>query len=77
MDAFERFPIVELTDLRDELRSAGLDSWQAGELLTAFLAARGYGVSNDEARGAASRLEARGCSVPHIQRELESLAFVM
>jgi hypothetical protein len=77
MSDSERFPADDLNDLREELRHSGLDSFQAGELLSAFLVARGYGVSNDEARGAASRIEAGGCSVPHIQRELEMLAFVM
>jgi hypothetical protein len=77
MDRFEQFPVTELMDLRDELLQSGLDCRQAGELLAAFLALRGYGVSNDAAQGAAARLEAKGCPVPHLQRELEGLAFIM
>ena len=36
---------------------SGIDLWQAAELLSAFLAGRGYGVSADQARAAVLRLE--------------------
>ena len=72
----QKFTQPELSTLREELRQSGLDSFQAAELLTGFLAAHGYGSSNDAARQAASRLEAAGCPLPHIQRELEGLACV-
>ena len=48
----EEFTSTDLRSLRTELLSAGLDSWQAAELIGAFLAQRGYGVSNDTARHA-------------------------
>ena len=75
MNPVEKFPTAELHSLREDLRQSGLDHWQAAELLSVFLGIRGYGVSSDEARTAATRLEADGCTVPRIQAELESLAF--
>lgn len=77
MDGFEKFPADDLRALREELMQSGLDSFQAAELLAGFLSARGYGVSNDDARTAAGRIEAVGFSIPHLQEELEKLAFVM
>ena len=77
MSEFEKFPVAELNALREELRQSGLDSFQAAELLLAFLGARGYGVSSQEARDAATRIETLGCSLPMLQQELERLAWVM
>ncbi len=77
MSGFELFSADDLKALREELMQSGLDSFQAAELLAAFLSTRGYGVSNDEARTAAGRIEAMGCSIPKLQEELEKLAFVM
>ena len=77
MTVFQKFPDAELNTLRDELRQSGLDSFQAGELLRAFLVARGYGASPDDARRAAGRIEPLGCSLPMLQAELEALARVM
>lgn len=71
------FAFDDLSTLRDELRQNGLDMWQAGELISAFLVGRGYGVSNDEARTAASRLESVGCDLQSMQEELSRLALVM
>jgi hypothetical protein len=75
--AIERFTATDLSSLRGELTQSGLDSWQAAELISAFLNTRGYGVSNHAARGAASRIESVGCSLKSMQEELEKLAFVM
>jgi hypothetical protein len=75
--AIEKFTATDLTSLREELMQSGLDSWQAGELISAFLSGRGYGVSNHAARGAASRIESVGCSLQCMQEELEKLALVM
>ena len=75
--AVEKFTVTDLCSLREELMQSGLDSWQAAELISAFLNARGYGVSNHAARGAASRIESVGCSLKCMQEELEKLAFVM
>ena len=73
----EKFPIADLTGLREELMQSGLDSWQAADLISAFLSGRGYGVSNNDARTAASKIEAVGCSLKCMQEELERVALVM
>ena len=77
MKDFEKFPDEELSILRNELKGAGLDSFQIADLLAGFLAQRGYGVSTDQARAAAACIEASGCALPCLQEELEKLAFVM
>ncbi len=71
------FTAYDLSSLREELQQAGLDSWQAAELISAFLNVRGYGVSNSEARTAASRIESLGCNIQCMQEELSRLALVM
>ncbi len=73
----EKFPVPELVELREGLLRNGLDSWQAAELISSFLAGRGYGVSRQSAREAVSRMEGIGCSVHCMQAELEKLAMVM
>jgi hypothetical protein len=75
--SIEKFAATDLSSLRDELMQSGLDSWQAAELISAFLNGRGYGVSSVAARGAASRIESVGCSLQCMQEELEKLALVM
>ncbi len=77
MKDFEKFPDEELCILRNELKRAGLDSFQIAELLAGFLVQRGYGVSSEEVRAAAACIEASGCALPRLQEELEKLAFVM
>jgi hypothetical protein len=73
----ELFSAADLTGLREDLMKSGLDSWQAAELISSFLAMRGYGVSTQDARLAAARMESIGCSLPCLQAELEKLAHVM
>lgn len=73
----ERFAANELTNLRDELMRSGIDVWQAAEVLSAFLAGRGYGVTPEQARDAVVRLEGAGCSHECMQSELERVALVM
>ncbi len=73
----QTFTTSDLSTLREELRKSGLDSWQAGELISDFLIARGYGVSNSEARTAAGRLEVVGCNLQCMQEELSRLALMM
>jgi hypothetical protein len=73
----ERFTTTDLMMLRHELLRSGVDSFQAAHIVTNFLSGRGYGVSNNEARAAASRIEGPGCSVEGIQAELERVARVM
>lgn len=72
-----KFALTDLTSLREELLQSGLDSWQAAELIGAFLSGRGYGVSSHAARSAATRIESVGCSLKCMQEELEQLALVM
>jgi len=73
----EKFTTADLASLREELTQSGLDSRQAAELIGAFLAVRGYGVSSHAACGAASRIESLGCSLKSMQEELEKVALVM
>jgi hypothetical protein len=77
MISIEKFSSTDLSALRSDLLQSGLDSWQAADLLSSFLAGRGYGVSTHDARHAASRLESAGCSLDCMQQELEKLALVM
>jgi hypothetical protein len=77
MMQIEKFSSSDLSALRSDLLQSGLDSWQAADLLSSFLAGRGYGVSNQDARHAASRLESVGCPLDSMQQELEKLARVM
>jgi hypothetical protein len=73
----EQFTPTDLMTLRNELLQSGVDSFQAAEIVSNFLSGRGYGVSNYEARTAASRIEVPGCTVEHIQAELERVALAM
>ena len=73
----ERFAVADLTGLREDLMKSGLDSWQAADLISSFLAARGYGVSTQDARTAAFRMESITCSLRCLQEELEKIAHVM
>lgn len=73
----EKFAANELSSLRSELMQSGIDMWQAAEVLSAFLAGRGYGVIPEQARDAVLRLEGAGCSHECMQSELERVALVM
>lgn len=75
--ATDTFAAADITALRNELMQAGLDSFQAGELITAFLAERGYGVCKGEARNAAARIEVAHCSIETLHHELNGLALFM
>ena len=77
MNSFEKFSADELKALRDEMMQSGLDSFQSAELLSSFLVQHGYGVSNDDARVAATRIERERFAIPQLQAELEQLAWVM
>jgi len=63
--------------LRSDLLQCNLDSFLAAEVLTIFLSGRGYGISSQEARRVAFKIEGMGCKPEHIQEELERLARVM
>lgn len=73
----EVFSDADLSGLREDLMKAGLDSWQAADLISSFLVARGYGVSTQDARLVTSRMEAFVGSLKCLQAELEKLAYVM
>lgn len=73
----EKFALTDLQSLRSELLQSGLDSFQAAEIVCTFLNGRGYGISSQEARHVASRIEGHGCKPEHIQAELERVARVM
>jgi hypothetical protein len=74
----EKFSVTELSALRNDLLQGGMvDSREAAEVLQVFLMGRGYGVSPQAAIDAAGRVEMAGCSLPVLERELESLALVM
>jgi hypothetical protein len=70
----EKFTACDLAALRSDLLQSGVDSFQAAELVTSFLSGRGYGISTDEARGVASKIEGVGSTVESIQEELERVA---
>lgn len=76
-EKIEKFAAKELSSLRSELMQSGIDSWQAAEVLSAFLAGRGYGVISEQVREAVLRMEGAGCSPECMQMELERLALVM
>ena len=72
------FSRAELMSLRNDLLEGVLiDSREAAERLQVFLTGRGYGASPEAALDAVSRVETSGCSMPVLQRELETLALVM
>lgn len=73
----ERFTATDLIALRSELLRSGVDSFQAAEIVCSFLSGRGYGISSQEARNVASKIEVPGVTAEHIQAELERVAQVM
>jgi|ERR1700734_2210486 hypothetical protein len=73
----EKFPVAELTGLRTELLNAGVDSFQAAQMVTIYLSGRGYGVDSALVHEAVLRFEGNACSVECMQQELERVAFVM
>jgi hypothetical protein len=73
----EKFSAPELTALRGEVLQGSLDARQAAELFQIFLMGRGYGVSPQAARDAATAVNGCGCTIESLQRELERIALVM
>ncbi len=73
----EKFSMSELEKLRSELMQSGIDSWQAAEVVSAFLVGRGYGVNNATVRDAVTRLDPFGGSADSMQAVLETVAYVM
>lgn len=70
----EKFTASDLSTLRSDLLQSGVDSFQAADIVTSFLSGRGYGISAEEARGVATKIEGFGCTVESIQEELERVA---
>lgn len=70
----ECFSTTDLATLRADLAHSSLDSFQAAEIVTAFLSGRGYGISTDEARGVAALIDGPACSVEQMQAELARVA---
>jgi len=75
--AIEKFPVKELTELREDLLQAGLDSRQVAELIRGFLTERGYGVSMDEANKAAGSPHVLFGPLQRMQETLEKVAVLM
>jgi hypothetical protein len=73
----EKFPACELMRLRGELMRSQMDSWQAAEVVSSFLAGRGYGVNPNVMRRAVPNLAIPGGSHEAMQSMLETIAFVM
>lgn len=73
----EKFPATELASLREDLLQGGLDSRQVAELIREFLTQRGYGVSFDDARSAATNVEVLYGSLQRMQETLEKVAVQM
>ena len=78
MNDFEKFPADELKTLRDELRQSGLDSFQSAELLAAFLApAWLWRLQLTRPATQPPAWNKPAFALPHLQEELEKLAWVM
>lgn len=73
----EVFAAAELLALQCDLQQTCIDSWQARDLLAAFLNGRGYGVDGERIRESLWRLERANCNVEAMQTELERVALVM
>ncbi len=72
----ELFALSDLAGLRDELRRAGLDTWQTAEMIGNFLTQRGYGVSHHACRSEAQEDVVCG-SYDRMQAGLAALAVLM
>ncbi len=73
----ELFATSDLAGLRDEMRQAGLDTWQVAAVISNFLTQRGYGVSLDEAYKSAAQGEVLCGSLDRMQAGLAALAVSM
>lgn len=73
----EKFAPSELATLRAVLMKSRTDSWQAAELVSCFLAGRGYGVNAKAIRNALPKLGLYGRSHETMQSVLETVAYMM
>ena len=77
MARIEKFTVSELIELRKELMKLKVDSWQTAEIVSSFLAGRGYGVNANAMRQAVPSLEILAGTPENIQAVLETVAYVM
>lgn len=73
----EKFDSEALGSLREVLTQFDLDSFQASELLSAFLNGRGYGADARLVQDAVLRMEGGQCDADCMQAQLERVALVM
>ena len=73
----EKFNSYDLGTLRSVLQQTDIDSFQASELLAAFLNGRGYGANVHLVQDALIRLEDGQGDTASMQAELERVALVM
>lgn len=73
----EKFAANDLSGLREDLLQSGFDSRQVAELIRSFLAERGYGISHDAARGAATNAAIFYGPLHRMQETLEQIAVLM
>lgn len=73
----EKFTPTDLADLQVRLMQLRSDSWQAAELVSSFLADRGYGVDTQAIRTAVTELAVLRSSRDRMQSLLEAMAHVM
>lgn len=72
--ATEKFASSDLSDLQASLKQASIDSFQAAELISAFLTGRGYGISAGDIRPAVMQMDLHHCSLQKMRQSLEGLA---
>jgi hypothetical protein len=72
-----KFNEEDVASLREELLQSGLDTWQAAELISSFLNARGYGIATGDAHSVATVIDGSHESLQSMHRELERIALVM
>ncbi|MDO8537240.1 MAG: hypothetical protein Q7R94_03260 [bacterium] len=72
----EKFLAAEMAELKQELINCGLDYKAATESIQLFLAARGYGVSIEEAKNAAESIlpHAQKMTSEDIRKQLDSIS---
>lgn len=79
----EKFSMSELANLRNQLQEYRSDLWQAADVVSAFLAGRGYGVNMTTMRQAVFMMDAFNGSANEVQSmnamqaALEAVAYVM
>ena len=73
----EKFDNNDLGALRAVLMQTDLDTFQASELLAAFLNGRGYGADARLIQDAVIRMDGGQCEPDCMQAELERVALVM